>query len=239
MLKVQNQIAKEAQVPEMHVRRRERGFSLLELIIVLTITMIVASVAFISTKDAIRTQKADNALQNVLAVTRGVHQLAIDKRRVFMVSYDSTANQMTITVTPPASSSSGCTGATSQWPDAPATAQKPTPVLGNMAFQWVTGSPDAYNTAPDGIISGGSGNPVAFTSATNPTTLCFFPDGSIRDNNNQFNSGVVYLSFPTTAEPNTTVQLNNMRAMTVFGPTGRISGWRLTPASGSMQWKIW
>jgi prepilin-type N-terminal cleavage/methylation domain-containing protein len=230
---------KEAQVPEMHVRRRERGFSLLELIIVLAITMIVASVAFISTKDALRSQRADNALQDVLATTRSARQLAIDRRRVFMVSYSTSPSQMTITVTPAASSSTGCTGATSQWPDAPAAAQHPSPVLGNMAIRFVTGAPTSSTTTPDGINGSGASTGILFTSAVNPTTLCFFPDGSIRDNNNQFNSGVVYLAFPATAEPNATVQLNNMRAMTVFGPTGRISGWRLTTGSGGLQWNMW
>lgn len=229
-------------MPKMHVRRRERGFSLLELLIVLAITMIVASLAFISTKDALRSERADNALQNVLATTRSARQLAIDRRRVFMVSYDNSANQMTITVTPPtitAGSASGCTAATSQWPDAPAPAQKPTPVLGNMAIRFVSGAPSSSTTAPDGINGSGASTGILFTSSVNPTTLCFFPDGSIRDNNNQFNSGVVYLAYPASVEPNATVQLNNMRAMTVFGPTGRISGWRLTPGGGGLQWIMW
>lgn len=218
--------------------RRQKGFSLLELMIVIVISLIAAGIAFMSVREALRVQRADSALQDVLAMTRTARQLAIDKRRVFMVTYSTSPSQMTLTVTAPTNSSGGCTAATSQWPDAPATASQPTPVLGNYQFAYVTGAPNSSTTSPDGLASGLT-TPINFTSSVNPSSVCFYPDGSARDNNNQFNSGVIYLAPSTTAEPNATVRLNNMRAMSIFGPTGRISGWRLDQASGGLQWKIW
>ena len=222
------------------MKRRESGFSLLEMVIVLTISLVVAGIMFINTRDAVRNQRADGALQDVLAMTRTAHQLAIDKRRVFMVTYSSTLpNQMTLPVPAPSNSSAGCGGATSQWPDAPSTAANPTPVLGNFNFAWVTGAPNTATTAPDGFTGGSTTTPIALTSTVSPSLVCFYPDGSARDANNQFTSGVVYLAPSTASETSGTVRLNNMRAMTIFGPTGRISGWRLTQTSTGLQWKMW
>lgn len=209
---------------------------MLELVIVVAIGLVAASMVFITVRDALRNQRAERALQNVLSTTRTARQLAIDRRRVFMVTYDSTANQMTVTVTPPNNSSGGCLDATSSWPDG--NAAPPTPILGNYGFAWVAGAPNDANGAPDGLGASQT-TAVYFTSTVNPTSICFYPDGSARDQNNQFTSGVVYLSPTVTSENNTTVRLNNMRAMTIFGPTGRISGWRLTQGSSGPQWKMW
>jgi hypothetical protein len=164
--------------------------------------------------------------------------LAIDRRRVFMVTYSTAPSQMVLTVTDPKNSSGDCAAATSQWPDSPTPAAPATPLLGNFDFAWVNGAPNGSTTAPDGFTGGSATTPIAFTSSVNPTSLCFFPDGSVRDTNNAFNSGVVYLA-PSSNESSTSARLNNMRAMTIFGATGRISGWRLNQASSGLQWKMW
>jgi hypothetical protein len=56
----------------------------------------------------------------------------------------------------------------------------------------------------------------------------FMPDGSSQDILGNWNSGVLYLG-----------QTNNLyssRALTVFGPTGRIRGWRLYLQGGANTW---
>jgi type II secretory pathway pseudopilin PulG len=212
---------------------------LLEVTIVLLITIVAAGWALISIRDAVRNQKAERSLQQVLSMTRTARQLAVDRRRVFMVTYSTSPGTMTLTVTDPKNSSGDCAAATSQWPDAPSPAAPPTPLLGNFDFAWVKGAPNGATTAPDGFTGGSATTPIAFTSSINPTSLCFFPDGSARDANNAFNSGVVYLAPSSKSETSTTAQLNNMRAMTIFGATGRISGWRLSQASSGLQWKMW
>lgn len=231
---------REAQENDMHIRRRQLGFSMLELLTVIAILGVMGGMAVMSTRDALRNERAEAALQNVLSVTRGARQLAIDRRRVFMVTYTTTTpNSMTVTVTPATNSSGGCAAATSVWPDGSSRADT-VPISIQVGFQWVTGAPNTSTTAPDGITAGGgTPPPVYFTSAVMPSSICFYPDGSARDSNNAFSSGVVYLAFTTTSETNANVRLNNMRAMTIFGPTGRISGWRLTPAAAGLQWQMW
>ncbi len=216
----------------MHVRRGERGFSMLELAIVVAITLIAGSIVFMSTREALKNQRAERALQDMLNQTRMARQLAIDRRRVFKVAYGATPASITITVTPPTSSSLGCAGATNQWPDAPATAGLPDKIDGYFDFLYVTGAP---STSPDGLSGTGG---VNFTGA-DTTSVCFYPDGSARDSHNQYSSGVVYVAPTTAADSVTNSRINNMRAMTVFGPTGRISGWRVSQTPSGLQWKQW
>lgn len=220
----------------MQRTRTQRGFSLLEVVIVIVIGTVVAAFAILGMREAVRKQKAERALQDVLAMTRGARQLAIDKRRVFMVTYSTGPSQMVLTVTAPTNSSGGCAAATSPWPDSGAAPA--TPVIGNYDFSYVTGAPNTASTSPDGLGAGKT-SAIYFTSTASPSSVCFYPDGSARDSNNAFTNGVIYLAPTTAAETNTTVRLNNMRAMTIFGATGRISGWRLNQASSGLQWKMW
>jgi Tfp pilus assembly protein FimT len=223
----------------MCVRKTARGFSFLEIVIVLMILFIMGGIAFITIRDAMRNQRAESALQDVLNVTRTARQLAIDRRRVFKVTYTKNPAEMTVTVTDPGNSSGGCTAATSQWPDSPATVPPPTPVLGNFDFAWINGAPNSDTTAPDGFTGGDATHPIVFTSKKDPDSVCFYPDGSARDEDNNFTSGIIYLAPSAASEPNATTRMNYMRAMSVFGPTGRISGWRLSETKSGLQWKMW
>jgi hypothetical protein len=93
-----------------------------------------------------------------------------------------------------------------------------------------TGFPTA--STPDGF--GAGVNPIDFGQALAGEPLnyvVFMPDGSSQDNLGNFNSGVVYLT-----RPSDTVNLNNSRAITVWGATGRIRGWRLVKLSGTWTW---
>ncbi len=211
---------------------------MLETAIVLSIAMIAAGIALISTREVIRNQRAERALQDMLQQTRGARQLAIDRRRVFKVAYGASPASITITVTDPRSSSSGCAGATNLWPDPPAVANPPDKIDGYFDFLFVAGAPNSSTTSPDGLAAGKT-NGVNFTSTTDTTSVCFYPDGSARDSNNQYSSGLIYIAPTTAAESNITVRLNSMRAMTIFGPTGRVSGWRLSQTSAGPQWKQW
>jgi prepilin-type N-terminal cleavage/methylation domain-containing protein len=216
------------------MKRQPAGFSFLEAVIVMAIMSIAAGIVFIVARNAFRVQRADSALQDVVAMTRTARQLAIDKRRVFLLTFSTSPSQMTLTVTPPANPTVGCAGATNGWPDS--TPAVPTPVLGNFDFEFVTGAPTDSASTPDGLGATQT-SPIYFTSSANPTSVCFYPDGSARDNNNQFTSGLIYLAPTVLSESNSTVRLNNMRAVTIFGPTGRISGWRMTQ-NGTV-WKMW
>ena len=83
-------------------------------------------------------------------------------------------------------------------------------------------------TAPDGFGTGV--NPIDFGQglAGGPLNyVVFMPDGSSQDSLGNYNSGVVYINRPADA-------LYNSRAVTVWGSTGRIRGWRLVQVGGDM-----
>ena len=58
--------------------------------------------------------------------------------------------------------------------------------------------------------------------------LIFYPDGSAQDDLGNFNSGVIYLTRPT--------DMYSSRAVSIFGTTGRIRGWRLYKQGGVNTW---
>jgi hypothetical protein len=56
----------------------------------------------------------------------------------------------------------------------------------------------------------------------------FLPDGSARDTNGSLNSGIIYVA--------RTADLYSSRAVTLYGATGRIRGWRLINSAGAPIW---
>lgn len=60
-------------------------------------------------------------------------------------------------------------------------------------------------------------------------TVVFMPDGSVQDVAGNPDSGVLYLS-------RTVADLYSSRAITVWGATGRIRGWRLVNIGGVATW---
>jgi hypothetical protein len=55
------------------------------------------------------------------------------------------------------------------------------------------------------------------------------PDGSAHDVNGNLNSGIVYVSRGVG-------DLYSSRAITLYGATGRIRGWRLLNSGGGPKW---
>jgi hypothetical protein len=84
-------------------------------------------------------------------------------------------------------------------------------------------TPDSFGTAstpfdfdqPPGGVGGG-------------TAIYFYPDGTAEDINGNINNGVVYLG--------RVGDLYSSRAVTVWGSTGRLRGWRLYNVSGVAKW---
>jgi len=56
----------------------------------------------------------------------------------------------------------------------------------------------------------------------------FWPDGSARDTSGNLNSGIIYVARDG--------DLYSSRAITVYGASGRIRGWRLIGSAASPQW---
>lgn len=197
--------------------RKNRGFSLLELLITIAIGLTMAGVTFMAMLPLFKENHVDQAYDTVLSVMRNYRNLSITQSKRYILVFTTPG---TITV--------------QYWgvgvPASPAPVTVATYTLPqDMQFAVQAGFPGA---APD--IPGDNGiTPIQFNACSviesgNPC-LIFYPDGSAQDDLGNFNNGIVYITQPTT-------NMYSSRAITIFGTTGRTRGWRLYNQAGSNVW---
>lgn len=199
-------------------RHSMRGFSLIETIIVLALIFIVTAIAVISLQPGLQAAHVANGYNTTLAAIRQAHDLAVAQRQIYSVTFSNAAMPNTITIT---QVGNGNVVASYQLPN-------------DVAFTAVSGIPTAANATPDGF---GVGNYAIdfdqnFSSGTPSlqTVINFWPDGTGQDVNQNINNGVVYIA--------RSGQLLSSRAITVWGATGRIRGWRLVGGgAGTVYWR--
>jgi prepilin-type N-terminal cleavage/methylation domain-containing protein len=194
--------------------RRNRGFSLLELMIVIAIGLTLASVAFMSLMPMFKQNHVDQAYDTTLSVMRTYRNLAIAQSQRYVVVFVPGAG--------PAPSGINV----QYWGYVAPPNPSPAPVAvqsyllpQDMQFAVQAGFPAV---SPDSVGTGAT--PVQFNACTvieagNPCVV-FYPDGSAQDDQGNFNNGVVYITQPSNG-------LYSSRAITLFGATGRVRGWRL------------
>lgn len=199
-------------------RHSMRGFSLIETMIVLVLILIVSAIAIISIKPGLQQAHVANGYNTTLAAIRQAHDYAIAQRQIYSVTFSNASVPNTITIT---QVGNGNIVATYQLPS-------------DVAFTNVSGIPTAANATPDGF---GVGNYAidfdqTFSNGTLSlqTVIRFWPDGTGEDINQNLNNGVIYIAQPG--------QLLSSRAITVWGATGRIRGWRLVGGgAGTVYWR--
>lgn len=194
-----------------------RGFSLLETVAVVAIILIACAITFVTLQPALQDSHVNAAYSTVLTQLRTARQRSISERKRYIVI-----------IVPPQ------TIQIYRWDVG--VPVSPAPVLLNsidlppdVLFTAVAGLPTGPASVPDGFGTGGTA--IDFdqgVGAGNTSEVMFMPDGSSRDRQGNLNSGIVYV-----ARPN---QLYTSRAVTVFGSTGRIRGWRLVDRSNSPTW---
>jgi prepilin-type N-terminal cleavage/methylation domain-containing protein len=193
---------------------KQRGFSLLELLIVVSIGLIMAGVTFMAMKPLFNENHLDQSYDTVQSTLRNYRNLSITQSKRYIVYFTA---PRTITV--------------QYWgvgvPVSPAPVTVATYTLPpDISFAVQAGFP---NPGPDSFGTGTTAITVNNCALVGTNCLIFYPDGSAQDDLGNFNSGIIYITRPTD-------NMYSSKALTVFGTTGRIRGWRLYNQSGTNTW---
>jgi prepilin-type N-terminal cleavage/methylation domain-containing protein len=195
--------------------KKQRGFSLLELMIVIAIGLVMAGVSIMALMPLFKENHLDSAYDTTLSVIRSYRSQSITQSKRYIITF---TNPGTITV--------------QYWgvgvPVSPAPVQVAQYTLPtDITFAVQAGFPAA---APDGFGTGITA--IDFDQGMGLGSLdyvMFMPDGSSQDTLGNYNSGVLYLT-------QTGSNMYSSRAIDVFGTTGRIRGWRLYNLAGTNTW---
>lgn len=193
--------------------RKKRGFSLLELLIVISIGLIMARVTFMAMMPLFKQNHVDTAYDTTLSVMRNYRNQSITQSKRYIIFF-----------TPPQTLTVQYWGVgvpVSPAPVTVATFTLPT----DIQFAVQAGFP---NPGPDSFGTGTTAVTVNNCALVGTNCLIFYPDGSAQDDLGNFNSGVIYLTRPT--------DMYSSRAVSIFGTTGRIRGWRLYNQGGANTW---
>ena len=198
--------------------RRTSGFSLLEMAIVMSILIVMASVSFMTLRPMMRQQSVNNAYNTVLGALRQARDYSVAQRTSYMVVFDASTTPHRLTVSPTFPGPQGLLS--------PVTYTLPNDVM----FRAESGIPTSTTKTPDGFGTGAAAIDFGYTGlgagAGGKNFIYFCPDGSSQDGvggagqcTGNMSNGVVYIA--------RSGELLSSRALTVWGATGRIRGWRL------------
>jgi prepilin-type N-terminal cleavage/methylation domain-containing protein len=197
------------------------GFSLLELMIAVSISLILVAVSTITMQPVWQQQHVNDAYNTTLTSLRRAHDQAAADMRVYVVTFSPAVagtNGGTITV------AQNVVGGPVLF-----TVTLPVDVTYHVE-PGVPTSPTVPPTTPDGFGTAATAfdfdQPPSGIGGSN--TIYFYPDGTAQDINGNINNGVVYMGRPG--------NLLSSRAITLWGYTGRIRGWRLYNNSGAYSW---
>jgi len=220
-------------------RQPASGFSLLEMVIVVAIVLAVSGFAVVSTQGAMKDARINGAYDNAFMQLRQARERSIEERKRYIVTFGQPAltGALTPLGAPTAKSIQLYRWDAANAPPCPCTVPAPVQVATidlpvDVDFQIVSGVPTSAATVPDGFGSGlvpvdFDQGVTAFPNSAN--SVMFVPDGSAHDTLGNYNNGIVYLSRAG--------DLNSSRAITVFGTSGRVRGWRITQVGGVAKWK--
>ena len=199
----------------------------MEMMMVLAISIIVSVISVMSLVPTMRQYRITNAYNTTLAAMRQARDNAVSQQTSYSVTFSSSASPNTITLTPMVIFNG----------DVPTTTYSlPTDVSFLVQTGFPSPGPDSYGTGVTAIDFGYT----ATSSAGGATTIYFCPDGSAQTTACgagsgaggyavNWDGGVVYLG--------RSGDVLSSRAVTLWGGTGRIHGWRLYAKSGGgYQW---
>jgi len=205
--------------------KSNRGFSLLELMITVSIILIMGGVTFVTLQPILQKNHVNTAYETTLEVIRTYRNQAITKSNRYIVTFAPGA------AGPPATPA---TITVQFWgtgvPVAPAPVTIATYQLPlDVNFGVLPGFPTSAATVPDNFGAGATA--LDFDQGMGLGSqhyIMFMPDGSSQDTLGNWNSGVLYLTRAS--------DLYSSRSITVFGPTGRVRGYRMNNVAGINTW---
>ena len=184
--------------------RKNRGFSLLELLITIAIGLTMAGVTFMALMPLFKQNHVDQAYDTTLSVIRNYRNLSITQSKRYILIF-----------TPPGTITVQYWGVGVPVSPAPVTVATFT-LPPDIQFGVQAGFP---NPGPDSLDTGTSAVTVNNCALVSQNCLILYPDGSAQDDLGNFNTGVIYLT--------RTGDVYSSRAVSIFGTTGRVRGWRL------------
>jgi competence protein ComGD len=188
---------------------RQRGFSLIELVVVVSIILIVTSISITQLKPNLQNARIDAGMRQVVETFRQAREFSIANRRYVQISFPAN-NQLQLTqlntLTPGASGINPVLDTVTLSP----------PLV--FTLDGMPDTPDAY----------GDAGPVEFENVVNGPVggMVFQSDGEFLDGTTFLPiNGTIFLGFPG--------QQSTARAVTVLGTTGRVRGWK---SNGNTTW---
>lgn len=182
---------------------KERGFSVIELVAVVSTMIAVLAMAIVQLQPAIQQLRANNAKYSLGSTLRFARQAAIAQRRAIRVEFIGSRELKLTRMNQPA----GTTEISDVF------------LSSDVSYQLTAGAPDT----PDGFGNGGA---IVFGGMVGgPPVMQFQSDGTFVDGNGNPINGTVFLGIPniTTAA----------RAVTVLGATGRVHSYQFTGTTWS------
>ena len=201
----------------------EHGFSLLEMLITVSIILILAGVSFVALVPSTSQSHLESAYSTSLMTLRNTRYLAITQSHEYVVTFNPggyAAGTIEVQYQPPQ--------VAGVFP--PLQLVQTVTIPSDVSFAVYAGYPAA---TPDGFGSGAAALDFGYLptgGGGGSNQVVFMPDGSARDLLGNYNSGVLYMTRPSASN------MYSSKAITVWGATGRIRGWRLNQVTGSPVW---
>lgn len=186
-------------------RNAARGFSMLEMVVVIGIIFIVLSIALIQLQPTIQQYHANAARDQIMGALRQARELAISQRRYVQVQFNVSPP------CPPAAQVPTCVALTQLGGPADPTLLYALPIESSVQFMTFAGLPDT----PDGYGVPGGGAGIMFGGVIGgPATMMFQSDGTFVNAAGTTLNGTVFMGIPGI--------VSTARAVTVLGTTGRV-----------------
>lgn len=201
-------------------RRAASGFSLLELIIVLVITLILTAISIPYIYNYQKRFKSEDQALQIMDFMREANQLALNKRRTMRLEIDLTDNKLLLI-------DEKATGASDD------TEVKAIPLESTREVrmdQIPTGvtkpSPPDYNDATFATDTTGHKRGSTTINGHNVWAVRFKSDGSVVNNADTLTSANLYVWAPQSSGSTTPRDKKEVRAITMFGGSGAVRYWK-------------